>query len=89
MLLNPDVVIEVMSDSAESYNRGKKFGHYRQIASLKEYVLISRNIRKTEKSLKTDHLRWIWDETDEKNPEIILESAGCSLHPDEMYDKFF
>jgi len=36
MQLNPDVIIEVLSDSTESYDRGKKFSHYRQIASLKE-----------------------------------------------------
>ena len=89
MLLNPDVIIEVLSDSTESYDRGKKFGHYRQIASLKEYVLISQNSRKIEKFLKTEHRQWIWDETDEENPEIILESVECALHLDEIYDKVF
>jgi len=89
MLLNPDVIVEVLSDSTESYDRGKKFSHYRQIASLREYVLISQNMRKIEKFSKTGHLRWIWEETDEEHPEIILESVGCSLHLDEVYDKVF
>ena len=64
---------EVLSGSTENYDRGKKFGHYRQIASLKEYVLISQKIRKIERYLKTDHRRWILDETDDEHPEIILE----------------
>ncbi|MEZ4529320.1 MAG: Uma2 family endonuclease [Desulfobacterales bacterium] len=89
MLLNPDVIIEVLSDSTESYDRGKKFSHYRQIASLKEYVLISQNIRKIEKFLKTESRQWIWEDTDEDYPEMILESVGCSLHLDEIYDKVF
>jgi Uma2 family endonuclease len=89
MLLNPDVIIEVLSDSTETYDRGKKFEHYRQIASLKEYVLISQHDRKIEKFMKTEDRRWIWDETDENNPEIILESVGCSLNLDEVYDKVF
>ena len=89
MLLNPDVIIEVLSDSTENYDRGKKFEHYRQIASLKEYVLISQHERKIEKFMKTEDRRWVLDETDEENPEIILESVGCALNLDEVYDKVF
>jgi Uma2 family endonuclease len=40
-LLNPKVIIEVLSPSTESHDRGKKFQHYRTIASLDEYVLIA------------------------------------------------
>ena len=40
-LLNPRVLIEILSDSTEDYDRGGKFVHYRQIPSLQEYVLIA------------------------------------------------
>ncbi|MBI2950427.1 MAG: Uma2 family endonuclease, partial [Verrucomicrobia bacterium] len=40
-LLNPGLIVEVLSDSTEAYDRGKKFEHYRQIASLREYLLVS------------------------------------------------
>src|SRR5438094_499662 len=40
-LLNPRVIVEILSDSTEAYDRGGKFGHYRQIASLQEYVLVA------------------------------------------------
>src|SRR5262249_30313647 len=40
-LLNPLMIAEVLSDSTESYDRGKKFAHYRMIDSLQEYVLVS------------------------------------------------
>lgn len=39
--LNPTVLVEVLSDSTEAYDRGKKFEHYRQIPSLREYLLVS------------------------------------------------
>lgn len=38
---NPVVIIEVLSETTEAYDRGKKFDHYRSLTSLKEYVLIS------------------------------------------------
>src|SRR6266446_9871640 len=41
VLLNPALVVEVLSDSTEGYDRGKKFEHYRQIPSLREYLLVS------------------------------------------------
>jgi Uma2 family endonuclease len=40
-LFNPTTIVEVLSPSTESYDRGKKFVHYRQLPSLREYVLIS------------------------------------------------
>ena len=42
-LLNPTVIVEVLSPTTESYDRGAKFGHYRRLASLKEYVLIAQD----------------------------------------------
>jgi Uma2 family endonuclease len=42
-LLNPVLLVEVLSDSTESYDRGKKFQHYRSIESLQEYILVSQN----------------------------------------------
>jgi Uma2 family endonuclease len=41
VLLNPSFIIEILSPSTEAYDRGKKFDHYKQIPSLREYVLIS------------------------------------------------
>ena len=42
-LLNPTVIMEVLSPTTESYDRGKKFGHYRRLASLREYVLVAQD----------------------------------------------
>jgi Uma2 family endonuclease len=40
-LLNPSVIVEVLSDSTEAYDRGEKFAHYRRLESLRDYVLIA------------------------------------------------
>ena len=51
-LLNPTLLIEVLSESTEAYDRGKKFEHYRSIPSLHEYILISQDHYKIEKYLR-------------------------------------
>ena len=51
-LINPQVVIEVLSDSTESYDRGEKFARYRQLESLQEYILISQNQVRVEHYLR-------------------------------------
>ncbi len=42
-LLNPTLLIEVLTPSTEAYDRGKKFAHYRKIASLREYLLVAQD----------------------------------------------
>ena len=42
-LLNPTVIIEVLSESTERYDRGDKFAHYRKIESLREYILVAQH----------------------------------------------
>lgn len=86
-VVNPEVIIEVLSDSTENYDRGKKFGNYRRLASLKEYVLISQDVKKIEKFCRIEDEKWIYSETDENRPEIILESLNCELSHEEVYDK--
>jgi len=86
-LLNPDVIVEVLSDSTEGYDRGVKFQSCRQLPSLREYVLISQNAQKIERYARDDRNRWTLTETDEQHPEMVLESIGCRLELAEVYDK--
>ena len=51
-LLNPRVIVEVLSESTEKYDRGKKFGHYQRIASLQEYVLVAQDEPVVERYLR-------------------------------------
>ncbi|QTA93322.1 Uma2 family endonuclease [Desulfonema magnum] len=86
-LLNPDVIIEVLSDSTESYDRGRKFQNYRKVGSLKEYVMISQHCRKIERFHKNEKQQWVLTESDKENPSVFLESIGCELELSEIYDK--
>src|SRR5262249_32000266 len=53
-LLNPNVLIEVLSPSTEAYDRGKKFAHYRRIPSLVEYVLVAQDRPLVERFTRRD-----------------------------------
>ena len=61
-LLNPNVIIEVLSDSTEKYDRGKKFEDYRNLISLREYMLVSSEHKKIELFTKTTDGKWLFSE---------------------------
>ena len=86
-ILNPDVIIEVLSDSTESYDRGEKFFNYRQIDSLKEYILIWQKRKKIEKYSRVNSPLWTLTETDDNNQSISLDSIECKLELVNVYDK--
>ena len=62
-LLNPTLIIEVLSDSTEAYDRGGKFAHYRKLASLMEYVLIAQTKPHVEYYVRQPDNRWLLAET--------------------------
>jgi hypothetical protein len=57
-IVNPTVVVEVLSDSTEAYDRGEKAAHYRHLPSLREYVLVSQHRPRIEVYRKNDAGRW-------------------------------
>ena len=59
VLLNPRVIVEVLSDSTETYDRGAKFLQYRQIASLQEYVLVSQDKPLIERFVRQPDDSWL------------------------------
>ena len=68
--INPVVIVEVLSDSTEGYDRGEKFAHYRQIPSLREYILVSQQTRRLESHYKNDAGEWVLREA---GPGAALE----------------
>jgi Uma2 family endonuclease len=86
-LLNPTVIIEVLSESTESYDRGAKFAHYRRIGSLQEYLLISQNRQLVEHYLRRDTNKWLLTEAAEQEAVLELPSIGCLLRLADVYDK--
>ncbi len=85
-LLNPTLLIEVLSPSTESYDRGAKFAHYRKIASLQEYLLVSQDQPSIERYLRQGDV-WILSEAIGLDATIPLESIDCQLKLYEVYDK--
>lgn len=86
-LLNPVLIIEVLSDSTESYDRGKKFQHYRSIETLQEYVLISPDEARIEKYVKQGDGFWFFTEAVGLDSEIEFASIECRIALAEVYDK--
>lgn len=86
-LLNPILLIEVLSDSTESYDRGKKFQHYRSIETLQEYVLVSQNEARIEKYVRHGDGFWLLSEAVGIDSEIEFASIGCRVALSEVYDK--
>ena len=86
-LVNPTVIIEVLSDSTESHDRGKKFRDYRSIDSLSEYLLIAQDEYRVERYMKQIDGRWLLSEARSINDQIELSSIDCTLALKEIYDK--
>lgn len=86
-LLNPKVLIEVLSDSTRDYDRGRKFQHYRSLASLAEYVTVEQTEPHVEHYVRQPENRWLLTEFAELSQSIRLESIDCTLPLSEIYDK--
>lgn len=86
-LLNPTVIIEVLSPSTEAYDRGMKFEHYRTLTSLADYLLISQQAPKIEHFVRQSDERWILSESSGPDDTIEIASIQCSLPLPEVYDK--
>lgn len=86
-LLNPTLLIEVLSPSTESYDRGKKFQHYRQIDSLREYVLIAQETPHIEHYLRQDDGNWLLRDAIGLESRIELPSIGCTLALADVYEQ--
>jgi len=85
-LLNPVVIIEVLSESTEAYDRGKKFGHYRTLESLQEYVLVAQDRVQVERFTRQPGEQWLLTAANRLEDTIALESVGCQLHLADIYE---
>lgn len=78
-LLNPTVIIEVLSDSTESIDRGRKAADDRAIASLAEYLLIAQDEYRVEQYVKQADGRWLLTDIRSLDGVVELPSIGCVL----------
>jgi len=85
-LLNPTVIVEVLSPSTEAYDRGKKFAHYRQLSSLSEYVLVAQDQPAVERFDRQDGL-WVLAAVHGLDATVTLDAIGCALPLREIYER--
>jgi Uma2 family endonuclease len=84
MLLNPNLIIEVLSETTEDYDRGEKFAAYRAIDSLLEYVLIDSRCVRVERYERQGAF-WVHSAETDLDASLQLSSVGCSLSLREIY----
>jgi Uma2 family endonuclease len=82
-VVNPTVIVEVLSDSSSDSDRTDKFAAYRRIVSLREYVLVAQRERRIE-VYRRDGRRWVLDEYG-AGERLLLESMAVELAVDELY----
>ena len=85
VVLNPLVLVEVLSESTERFDRGRKFAGYRTLPTLQEYLLVSQSQRLIERYHRLDEGRW--ELADHRAGAIRLSALGVELSVDEVYLK--
>lgn len=86
-LLNPSVIIEVLSTSTQVYDRWEKFVKYRRIESLSEYLLVAQDKPRVDHYLRQPGSKWLMSEAISLKETINLPSINCKLKLIEVYDK--
>jgi len=86
-LLNPSLIIEVLSDATEACDRGKKFEHYRQIPSFREYLLVSQKEPRIEQFIRQDDGTWNLKESAGLQAHLKLEPVNVTLRLTEVFAK--
>jgi Uma2 family endonuclease len=85
-VINPTVLVEVLSEHTEAYDRGEKFEHYRRIPTLEAYVLVSHRERRIEMRRRAPDGGWT-ERAAGRGETLPLEAIGVELAVDEIYDR--
>ena len=85
MLTNPTLIIEVLSDSTEAYDRGDKFTHYKSISSLREYLMAAQHRPHITQYVKQENGSWSYCEVNDLSASLDVPSVDCVLDLSEVY----
>jgi Uma2 family endonuclease len=84
-LLNPSLIVEVLSPSTESYDRGRKFEHYASIPSLSEYLLVASDRIHLDLYVRQPGGQWLLTSANGPEGALDLISARCRLMASALY----
>lgn len=82
---NPVLIVEVLSDPTEAYDRGEKFAHYRRLPSLREYLLVSQHEPRLEAYAKNEEGAWVLSEAGSGQLLRLRSLEGVELSVDDLY----
>ena len=83
---NPTLIIEVLSDSTQAYDRGEKFSLYRRIPSLQHYVMIDQT-RAYVEHYRRENRFWVFEALEGMNVILQIKSLGCKVSLKTLYAK--
>lgn len=83
-IVNPTLIVEVLSDSTEAYDRGQKFAHYRRLDSLKEFLLVSQRETRLELFRRAGDGSWRLMEAGQ-GESLTIDSLNVTLRTDDVY----
>jgi Uma2 family endonuclease len=86
-LLNPTLLVEVLSKSIESYDRTFKFAYYRTVESLAEYLLVAQDEYRVEHYSRQPDGRWAVEDHASREASVALASVGCTLRLTDVYER--
>jgi Uma2 family endonuclease len=86
-LLNPVLIVEVLSKSTSRYDRIEKFAHYRSIPSFAEYLIVWQDEYRVEHNARQRDGRWLLTDIRGRDEQVALQSVGCALTLEDIYDR--
>src|SRR5256714_12000792 len=87
VILNPILIVEVLSESTAAFDRGKKFQSYQQIEALQEYLLVSQDEYTVEHYLRRENNHWLYTKVTGLAEAISLPTLKCQLALSDIYSK--
>jgi Uma2 family endonuclease len=87
VLLNPTLIVEVLSPGTEAFDRGEKFHRYREhLASLQEYLLVSSSLPMLELYRRREQGEWLYSAVTAPEGELLLPAVSCKLRLADVYE---
>jgi Uma2 family endonuclease len=86
LIVNPLLIVEVLSRSTRGHDKGDKFMLYQTLPSFREYVIVEQNLPKVEAWFRTDEMTWNKKEQDKLSGSIVLRSLGVSIEMADIYE---